>query len=391
MESLFSGFGEGTLTTSNNLIFNPKCPTKMVIAPFHLGFPLDLCNIDNNVTVYEEVKNILQFSQFIPIEEDLLDYDVNVSIPMCRPLVVKYKDAEFGENTECYLILFTTGLFLVTVLYYDDSPLEDIENYHEDDNSHNHEAYGCLEYVGKTFGSVLHEWRNAKINQLMPLFDTKYDIALIDAYYVKILDNTYANSVSVKYQNAEILKKHAVVLLYTYASYYSILWLLKTLSKQVGELKNRLLARRTAPKEMIQNLKAMGLHIRRLIAETNPFSIRITHDYVEVLRRFRKAYDMESLEKAVEDQSKLLEDALIWFDSQSKERFNNAIGLAALLLSFVSITAVISQLISTIDYKNDIDSLVRSIWVFGGSFGITGIIGFVTWVTWRKVLGSHKK
>lgn len=396
MEALF-GNNESTGQANNNDLLAMKDATNVVVAPFHLGFPLDLCRTNGNdlchaegMTVFQEVKNTLSNSRFLHIDEHQLFYDNDISVPMGRPLVFKDTEWNICNDTKSYIILFPTGLYLVTVLYFDNSTLQELEYFHENDNSHDHSSYGSLEESGKAFGNALYEWSNNKSHSLSPLFKIDNYVSLIDAYYIRIESGTQNGGEKIEYVNAIILREHAAALLYTYASYYSILWLHKALCRQVGDLKVRLLGRQPTPKGMVENLKAMNLHIRRLIAETNPFSIRITHHYVAALRRFRQAYDMEALEAAVQSQSELLEDAVAWLDAQAKERFNNSIGLAAFFLSLVSITAVNAQLISTLDFSNKYDTFSRFILIFGGAAGVTGVIAFIAWVAWRQPWTAKK-
>jgi uncharacterized Tic20 family protein len=75
----------------------------------------------------------------------------------------------------------------------------------------------------------------------------------------------------------------------------------------------------------------------------------------ECWREFR----LDRLANQVEGQLRTLEQMFDWIDESEKENRNFKIGLAAIILALISVSAVAAQLVSTIDFANTVDSDIR--------------------------------
>jgi hypothetical protein len=210
-----------------------------------------------------------------------------------------------------------------------------------------------------------------------------FDDILIDEYYIDFLKRKSEEKFDIGYVSTSLVSLDAHYILITaivYSSFIGLLWLQKHLNEQARLLEKTLIGNIRFHQE-ITELKLFRIFCLQFIQESRPISIRLTHYYMAYLEKFWEQSRLHVLVKQVNEQLETLEDMFEWIDGINKERRNTKIGIAAVFLSIISITAVIAQLISTIDINTppSLNGWERGILIFIG-FLLGSLSAFVIYL-----------
>lgn len=163
---------------------------------------------------------------------------------------------------------------------------------------------------------------------------------------------------------------YALMISITYSSFACLVWLVRHLGEQVRTLQTELVGRSRLSSETSPELKLLRIFCLRFINESNPINIRLKAEYMVCLDAGWAPYRMDKLIDQVNEQLGTLESIAGWIDDSSRANRDRKISVAAVLLSLVSITAVMAQLISTLDVESKYGQSERlSFIVLGLLFG----------------------
>lgn len=199
-----------------------------------------------------------------------------------------------------------------------------------------------------------------------------------DIYYIEFIPNL-KNKNRIEYTDATIYN-NIYTSIYIVISYYSFLnlrWLTKHLTHQTKILQESMSnPSRSTGKNIIniQEMKSFRVFCLRLLNEIRPMSIRLKREYMEAMESFWEGSRMEKDVDLINSQLATIENIFEWIDATKKQIRDFKLTLGAIVLTIISISAVVAQLISTIDFNSEIDKNLRIILISGGSSFVALII-----------------
>lgn len=210
---------------------------------------------------------------------------------------------------------------------------------------------------------------------------------LVDVYYFHFRFTKTDESLRIGYVDSEISSRNPLYLLIiaiAFSSWVGFLWVIKHLGEQSRFLQEALVGRTKLQDDISHDLKLFRIFCLQFINESSPINIRLTSYYMIRLEECWKQFRLQQLVTQINDQLGTLEKMFDWIEEINKEVRNFKIGLAAILLALISLTAVTAQLITTIDFANNINWQQR---VYLISLGF--IIGIIS--TFIIYLLPHQK
>jgi len=191
---------------------------------------------------------------------------------------------------------------------------------------------------------------------------------LKDVYYISFTPTEnktkhhidYAASCNIGYVDTQIEsfdKNYLHVISIAYSSFSGFLWIQRFLNEKSLLLQEELEKGRALKKKIKKisdDLKLFRIFCLQFINESAPINIRLTRPYMECLEKCWEEYRMHNLTKYIDGQLETLDKMFNWIEENLKEEWNSKVVLIAFLISLISITAVVAQLISTVDFDNQI-------------------------------------
>lgn len=412
-ENIFPSFD------THNLIF---------MGAFHLGIPLVICKPTQSEEWSEIQKELTEtLSQSPQIFEVInIEFDTETNFPLGKPLMLKHrhfftvfnlqklfheykiflKETDFNSDHIIWICPSGAVLF-IGQLSFNDPNLIKFEQFTNVVEEHYAElAYLFTELAEMIFDAMPKEIKTSLLSCKLDIEKCKkgidsrkeftmrcgttipdysqvvewlrndtqirllFDDILIDVYYIDFLKRKSEEKFDISYVSTALTSLDAQYILMTaiaYSSFIGLLWLQKHLNEQARLLEKTLIGNIPFHEE-ITELKLFRIFCLQFIQESRPISIRLTHYYMTYLEKFWEQSHLHILVKQVNEQLETLEDMFEWIDGINKERRNTKIGIAAVFLSIISITAVIAQLISTIDinYPPSLNGWERSALIFVG-------------------------
>lgn len=204
-----------------------------------------------------------------------------------------------------------------------------------------------------------------------------YQDMLIDIYFVNWMTNepNVEYSANLEYTFATVTSPDPVYLRtigIAFSSFIGLVWLQKHLSEQSQVLQQVMIGDGSLGNEISVELKLFRSFCLQFMNESQPISVRLTHDYLDPVEEFWGRSRMNLLVRQINEQLATLEEMYKWIEEIKKEARNLKIGLAAILLTLISLTAVAAQLISTIDVKGQLGADERIVLIAVGF--IVGIL-----------------
>ncbi len=195
----------------------------------------------------------------------------------------------------------------------------------------------------------LDAWRQNEVDW-MALEDN-----LIDVYYIDFEFVEKPEHFDIQYENASIQAGDAFylqIVSIAYSLFAGLLWIQRHLVEQTKVLEQALVGSLVVGDAMSVDLKSFRILCLRFINEASPISIRLTHYYMKRIEEFWQNSRLHLLVEQINGQLETLEKMLDWVEELKREERNIKVGIAAIILALLSITAVVAQLISTIDVNS---------------------------------------
>ena len=398
-------------------------------AGFHVGIPLLIAKDADN-SKWEEIRNKLMntFNNSSFFSTDYMSFPIDTSLPLGNPLYFKCLNfnAELGffeifkkniiskEDIELdnVLIIYPSGVVSIIGrgMLKKELNENDLSSLYDDFQDEIEARYAELSQIFVRAANIIYSSFSDKQLQSCNLFylqdivkisklcketlssenRTYYDDVLMDVYY--ILYNPYTNEekLEIGYVRTEIFStdiNHLFYLAITHSTFIGMIWLIKKLDEITRKLQNILLSENNDDENnIVLEVKLLRIFCFNFINESKPIRIRIKEDYLIPMEKFWEEERLSSLVKQVEEQVSVLEKMFDWLDDTKSEKFNSRIGLAAIMFSVISISAVIAQLISTLDISNGVPLNSRLLFILSGStVGILIVlIGFIPFRRIRK-------
>jgi hypothetical protein len=192
----------------------------------------------------------------------------------------------------------------------------------------------------------------------------------------------------IDYDDSSLVSDDPSYILYihiAYSTFIGLLWLVKHLGEGLRRLHNIFIGQSSLKKGISSELKLLRIFCLQFINESNPISIRLTRRYMESIETYWEASRLHLLVKQINEQLAALEEMVDWIEGFEREARNFKVGVAATLLAVVSITAVVAQLISTIDVNSQLSGVGRvNLILIGLIIGVLATLGiymlpFATW------------
>jgi hypothetical protein len=188
-----------------------------------------------------------------------------------------------------------------------------------------------------------------------------YEDILIDVYFIDV-EWTAKSELIIGYVDSQIKsseREFVWLLTIAFSSFVGLLWIQEHLSERAYILYQSLSGLSSLQKRAAFELKLFRIFCLKLIGDSKPISIRLTHRYMECLEEFWKEERMSFLVDQISDQLNTLGKMFDWVEDIGRETRNFKIGLIAVLLALVSLAAVVAQLISTIDVNTQMGAPER--------------------------------
>jgi hypothetical protein len=195
-----------------------------------------------------------------------------------------------------------------------------------------------------------------------------FEDILLDVYYIDFLKQNSHRKLDIGYVYTSVVTNdihYLLIISIAFSSFIGFYWLQKHLNEKSRMLQKNIVA--DIPlREEIAELKLLRIFCLQFIQESRPISIRLTHRYMESLEKVWEQERIHVLVSQVNEQLDTLEAMFEWVDDTNKENRNTKLGVAAIILSIISITAVVAQLISTIDIANKLGVIERLFCISNG-------------------------
>ncbi|MGC1377813.1 MAG: hypothetical protein WA821_16390 [Anaerolineales bacterium] len=151
-----------------------------------------------------------------------------------------------------------------------------------------------------------------------------------------------------------------------FSTFIGLLWLVKHLGEGLRRLHNIFIGQSPLKKGISSELKLLRIFCLQFINESNPISIRLTRRYMECIETYWEATRQSLLVNQINEQLAALEEMVDWIEGFEREARNFKVGVAATLLAVISITAVVAQLVSTIDVDSQLSGIERGYFILIG-------------------------
>lgn len=202
---------------------------------------------------------------------------------------------------------------------------------------------------------------------------------LIDVYYFHFQYSKNNESIKIGYVDSQVYSSdpsYLLIITIAFSSFIEFLWLIKHLGEKSRILQDALLGQTNLQEKISHELKLLRIFCLRFINESNPIHIRLTANYMRQIEECWKEFRLPILISQISDQLNTIEKMVDWIDEGKKETRNFKIGIAAVILALISLTAVIAQLISTIDFGNTIQAEQRAYLILlGFIIGVLSTLG----------------
>lgn len=183
----------------------------------------------------------------------------------------------------------------------------------------------------------------------------------------------------IEYDDSSVMSDDPSYIFYihiAFSTFIGLLWLVKHLGEGLRRLQNIFVGQSLFKRGVSSELKLLRIFCLQFINESNPISIRLTRRYMECIETFWGVSRLSLLVNQINEQLAALEEMVDWIEGLEREARNFKIGVAAILLAVISITAVVAQLVSTIDVGFQLNGLERSyLIVIGFVVGILCTLG----------------
>lgn len=412
-------FPEDLVSNKNSFVF---------AVGFHLGLPLSFMNTSRShnwselsILISEKFSNKNEL--FSIVKEN---FDNEIKFPLGNPIILKHnsfqsyfniydylKAAEYDINEEEYLFdnqiwILPTGIVLIigilTIKNGHNFTLSDFE----DRIIETH--YPELSFIFIQLAKTIHDYLPTMFsntsslictednNKIKHLFKelTKSGISLneldqkvvlnyapqfvknnslllsdilTDVYYFHYKFDANNEFTRIGYVDSVINSSEPVNILYiciSFSSFVGFLWIIKKLREQTRQLQNELVGDKKLPSELSKDLKLFRIFCLQFINESSPINVRLTGYYMVQLEKCWKEFRLSELTKQINDQLHTVESIVDWLDDNKKESKNFKIGVAAIILALISVSAVTAQILSTIDFANTVQWQQRLIFITVG-------------------------
>jgi hypothetical protein len=179
-----------------------------------------------------------------------------------------------------------------------------------------------------------------------------FEELLIDVYYIEVNQCAKDGEFHVGYMESILNTKdhqYSLTTAVIFSSFVGFLWLRGYLTEELQKLQQILASSKVVSSELLFRLRLFRIFCTQLINESAPISIRLMYVYMSRIEQFCRESRMDELIGQIQGQLETLEDMSNGIEELNKDVRNFKIGIAAVLLSLISITAVVAQLISTLD------------------------------------------
>lgn len=203
-----------------------------------------------------------------------------------------------------------------------------------------------------------------------------YEEILLDVYFVEYLYKQNANETRIDYRDTTIISDDPDLILsicLTYASFINLLWLRSLLIDESKSIQEESIKDYVNKMRSATNLRLLRVFILQFINQSTPTCIILTRRYIITMESCWREFRMHNLVTTINDQINTLDAMISAIEARNEDVRNFRIGLAALLISVISITAVVSDLINTIDINLQLDIFSRIRFIFIG-FAIGSIL-----------------
>lgn len=380
--------------------------TLVFIAGFHLGIPLAICQTPKSIGWAEISKELSESFSNHSTRFDVVsaNYEPETKFPLGKPIIIRHlnffdmfnlpeflQQEGFSFSTDRYKLdnmiwICPSGAILVMGKISFD--INDSINLFQFENNIVENHYAELAYIFTEVAEVIinifpmellssslccssdvekckkgidlrKKSPSTRIAYMSLLQDNQvralYDDILIDVYYIDFFIHENEGKIRVGYVDSLIQSSdpsYLFIISIAYSSFVGLLWLQKHLGEQSVILQQALTGMSPLREKTSSELKLFRIFCLQFINESSPISIRLTRKYMECLEDCWKQYRMHKLVDQVNSQLVTLEKMFEWIEEVRKEIRNYKIGLAAVLLAIISITAVSAQLVSTIDVNS---------------------------------------
>jgi hypothetical protein len=179
-----------------------------------------------------------------------------------------------------------------------------------------------------------------------------FEELLIDVYYLEVNQCTKDGEFRIGYMESILNTKdhqYSLTTAVIFSSFVGFLWLRGYLTEELQKLQQILASSKAVSSELLFRLRLFRIFCTQLINESSPISINLMYVYMSRIEQFCRESRVDELVGQIQGQLETLEGISNGIEELNKEIRNFKIGIAAVLLSLVSITAVVAQLISTLD------------------------------------------
>lgn len=202
-----------------------------------------------------------------------------------------------------------------------------------------------------------------------------YDNILIDIYFVEHRNSMIEQIIRIDYRDSTVINKYDPDSIYAicaiYASLINMFWLRKMLNSWASDVQSNGSHFKNSKQRTTRDLRLLQIYALQFINQSTPTSVCLIRSYMLIMEDCWREFRMNQLVENITDQLSTLETIISAVESSMEEIKNYRIGLAALFLSVISILAVTSELINTIDFNSELDVMSR-IWflILGFAIGV---------------------
>jgi len=197
-----------------------------------------------------------------------------------------------------------------------------------------------------------------------------YENILIDVYFIEYLNSEKEKLVRIDYRDSTIINYRdpdaLLAICINYISFINLIWLRKMLNTWALEIQNKDLYFYIKNKRTASDLRILQVYTLQFINQSTPTSVCLIRSYVLIMEECWKEFRMYQLVDNISNQLETLETVITAIESNLDEIRNYRVGLAALFIGLLSIMAVTSELINTIDLNLELDVVNRIRFIFLG-------------------------
>jgi hypothetical protein len=189
-----------------------------------------------------------------------------------------------------------------------------------------------------------------------------YEDILIDVYFLESRFQENVNEYRIDYRDTTLVSDDPDMILVIgliYASFINLLWLRNLLIDETKMIQTESLDDYIKKRRNATDLRLLRMFILQFINQSSPTCILLTRRYIMTMETCWEEFRMHRLVANINDQVNTLDAMISAIEAKNEDIRNFRIGLAALLISVISIIAVVSDLINTIDVNLQLDILTR--------------------------------